>query len=119
MRRAGLALLVGSLVLMGTMAYAAPKSTSGGAQCSVSDATPAVGERVTFTATGLNGGGTTRLEIISATDDSYYYDMGTIGSQSSYSEDWTFNEDGVFAAVFSRSNNGNVKCDAYVTVGTY
>jgi hypothetical protein len=89
------------------------------ATCTVSDSTPEVGETVTFTATGLQGGGVTRLEIISATDGSYYYDLGTIGSASTYSYSWTFNEDGVFAAVFSRVNNGNVKCDAYVTVGSY
>jgi hypothetical protein len=119
MKRAVLVLMLGSLLLVASVAHAATKSTSGGAKCTVSDATPEIGEQVTFTATGLQGGGTTRLEFISATDGSYYYDLGTIGSASTYSEDWTFNEDGVFAAVFSRTNNGNVKCDAYVTVGTY
>ena len=115
MKKLGLALIV--LLVAGGVAHAGPKN--GGATCTVSDSTPEIGETVTFTATGLNGGGTTRLEIISATDGSYYYDLGTIGSARTYSEDWTFSEDGVFAAVFSRTNNGNVKCDAYVTVGRY
>jgi hypothetical protein len=40
-----------------------------------------------------------------------------ISISSTYSYSWTFNEDGVFTAVFSRGSNGNVKCDTYFTVG--
>jgi hypothetical protein len=40
------------------------------ATCTVSDSTPAIGETVTFTATGLQGGGVTPLKIISATNGS-------------------------------------------------
>lgn len=103
------------LVLAGGVAIAGPKTTSR-ASCTVDDATPAVGQEVHFGATGLQGGGTTRLEIISATDGSYYFDLGSIGSASSYTEEWTFDRPGTFGAVYSRTNNGNVKCDVYVTV---
>lgn len=87
------------------------------AVCSADAASATVGETVTFVAWNLSGG-RTRVELISATNGSFYH-AWPIGNTSSYSFQWTFDSAGVYAAVFSKDSQSGIfrmKCDVYVEI---
>jgi hypothetical protein len=113
----------GALVLFAVLAAGAfggnvlTGGRSSDAECFVNDSSAEVGQLLTFTASGLNGGGPTTVEMISGTNGDFYY-RWNIGNVSSYDFTWRYLAPGTYAAVFSTAGKGawRMKCDVILNV---